>query len=102
MYGGGMAALEDQKKREEEHLLGKPVELTSAEDVTRVERTTQLVSLAAAPPQSQNENWQRLNNDPLFMIKQQEQEQLKRVRASSLPCWLAAPTPSCSAVPGRV
>lgn len=81
MYGGGMAALEDAAKRQEEHLMGKPVQLSAQEEVTRVERSTQLATVnASALPQTQNENWQRLNNDPLLMIKRQEQESMKRIR----------------------
>lgn len=51
------------------------------EDLSRAERASMLPSfLKIDTPASQNEAWNRLNNDPLLMIKKQEQESLKRIK----------------------
>ncbi|PNH05026.1 Tetratricopeptide repeat protein 13 [Tetrabaena socialis] len=85
MYGSGLQAQQDAEKRREEMLTGKTEIVVAPEqrmqETNRAEQVAQLPSLnATAAPASQNENWLRLNNDPLFAIKRQQQEQLAKLK----------------------
>jgi hypothetical protein len=84
MYAGSLAAKHAaaagaQQQPAEQPLMGK--QPAADEHLSRAERAAALPSLlGAATPASQNEQWARLNNDPLLAIKKQEQDALKRVR----------------------
>jgi hypothetical protein len=70
MYRGAMAT----KQETDEFLLGKPVELK--DEKTKIDEIA-VIEQAKAPgsmftddtPKSQNEQWARLNNDPMLMVR---------------------------------
>ena len=80
------AALE--KDDQQAFLLGeKKVDLSAKESadtkVSQCERVTQQLMPSAYTedtPQSRNEVWARMQNDPLFAIKRQQQQQLARIK----------------------
>ncbi len=93
MYGGGMAAQQGANARQDATaataagataaaaapLMGR--EPAPNENLSRAERASLLPSfMATDTPASQNEQWQRLNADPLLAIKRQEAESLKRIK----------------------
>ncbi|GFH22733.1 Cir_N domain-containing protein [Haematococcus lacustris] len=89
MYAGSLAAKEDAAKRQEEALLGqRAATLTGATqpmEISRAEVASALPTVhAVALPASQNEEWNRLNNDPLLLIKRQQHEQLKRIKENPI------------------
>ncbi|GIL49343.1 hypothetical protein Vafri_5718 [Volvox africanus] len=89
MYGSGLQAKQDAEKRREDMLTGKTeVALAPeqrAQETSRAEQVALLPTFyASATPASQNETWLRLNNDPLFAIKRQQQEQLSKLRENPI------------------
>jgi len=83
MYGGGVVEKTDaQRKKEEAEDMSKPVKFDEPRETTsRVQQVSVLPSFYVDDtPHSANEAWARLNNDPLMMIKRQEQEAIKRIR----------------------
>lgn len=80
---GGSSAAAPAGQQQEQPLLSKAP--AADEHLSRAERAAKLPSfLAADTPASQNEQWARLNNDPLLAIKKQEQDALKRVRENPI------------------
>jgi hypothetical protein len=70
MYRGAMAT----KQEADEYLLGKPVELkdemTNIDEIAVIEQVKVPVSMFTDDtPKSQNEQWARLNNDPMLMVR---------------------------------
>jgi hypothetical protein len=90
MYGAAMGArtdaqarLDTQQQQQQQAAAAQPLSKGPAADehLSRAERVTQLPSFYRNDtPQSQNEQWARLNNDPLLLIKRQEQQSLQRIK----------------------
>eukprot|EP00271_Cylindrocystis_brebissonii_P013889 TRINITY_DN3439_c0_g1_i1.p1 TRINITY_DN3439_c0_g1~~TRINITY_DN3439_c0_g1_i1.p1 ORF type:complete len:1009 (-),score=207.00 TRINITY_DN3439_c0_g1_i1:69-3095(-) len=89
LYDSGLAT---GKGTAEDYLLGKPVEeMKEASDFAKIAETPSvLLASQQAPggvavnekPASANDTWRKLHADPLFLIRQQEQEALKRIRSN--------------------
>jgi len=81
MYRGALA--ESQSMLTDDYLLGKEYKEEAKE-----ETTVKLLESKQAPgslfvddtPKSMNEQWARLNNDPMLMMKQQEMQALAHVK----------------------
>ncbi|GMH39144.1 hypothetical protein BSKO_07042 [Bryopsis sp. KO-2023] len=85
MYQGGIAAKGEAERRQQEaEAMSKPVQLEENEQaVSKADHVSLLPSFYTEDtPKSANEAWARLNNDPLFMIKRQEQAALQKIRSN--------------------
>eukprot|EP00854_Cymbomonas_tetramitiformis_P028059 gene28059-34710_t len=71
-----------QKKDEDDDvfMLGKPYEAPKEDDKLKKMKYAPGSNFTDDTPKAANEQWARLNNDPMLMIKQQELAQLKHVK----------------------
>eukprot|EP01023_Acetabularia_acetabulum_P026199 TRINITY_DN2491_c0_g1_i4.p1 TRINITY_DN2491_c0_g1~~TRINITY_DN2491_c0_g1_i4.p1 ORF type:complete len:675 (+),score=86.27 TRINITY_DN2491_c0_g1_i4:166-2190(+) len=84
LYQGGVAARQEADERNQQQTL-KDEQNQKAQQEIQVAAKVQEASLlpsfyAQDTPTSALETWQRLNNDPLFLIKKKEQEALQNIK----------------------
>eukprot|EP00951_Prasinocladus_malaysianus_P008475 scaffold61410_cov42-Prasinocladus_malaysianus.AAC.1 len=82
MYAGLMGAKQAADERTEA-AMNKTARLEDKEEADRCAQTSSLPSFYAEDtPKSALEQWQRLNNDPLFAIKRQEAAARSKIKSN--------------------
>eukprot|EP00227_Mantoniella_beaufortii_P011626 CAMPEP_0197576320 /NCGR_PEP_ID=MMETSP1326-20131121/1384_1 /TAXON_ID=1155430 /ORGANISM="Genus nov. species nov., Strain RCC2288" /LENGTH=202 /DNA_ID=CAMNT_0043139215 /DNA_START=135 /DNA_END=740 /DNA_ORIENTATION=+ len=78
MYKGGPKSASEQKKEDDEYLLGEKKYVAPIEENAFAAAAPGAL-LAADTPLARNEKWNKLNSDPLLMMRMQEQEARKAI-----------------------